>query len=336
MSAGKNSRRSAPPAYESSFQKIFPVVKQKFQHQCAAKPPALYLELGKACGQIPLPDVLRPDKPGAAHRLGKAVAPGGIRGGAAVVRAVLAQILAADRLVAAFALGAAEPAALVAQKLHLGLLLRRQGAQLLQCRVQPEIRHHIPELRLFQFLLQLRKLGEHLGSRGYQIQLRPALPQIVRQQIRMDDHAVWHTACLGKLLTQGIALRVGKVLSPQQGVAEGQPSGDAVFPQQRQHLARSCPAAGDASPAPDAARRGTVDRADGAPVVKIFPVLPVQRQKAAVQLVKLEQAGQMITGCCGLFHSGSFPAKRELLRKNAVQRLPCFYRICFCYTVTPT
>ena len=253
-----------------------------------------------------------------------------------MVRAVLAQILTADRLVAALALGAAEPAALVAQKLHLGLLRRRQSAQLFQCRVQPEIRHHIPELRLCQFLLQLRKLREHLGGGGNQIQLRPALPQIVRQQIGMDDHAVWHTAAFCKLFTQGVALRVGKVLGPQQGVAEGQPPGDAVFLQQRQHLARSCPAAGNASPAPDAARRCAVDRADGAPIVKIFPVLPVQRQKAAVQLVKLEQAGQMITGSCGLFHGGSFPAKRELLRKNAVQRLPCFYRICFCYTVAPT
>ena len=187
-------------------------------------------------------------------------------------------------------------------------MLRRQGAQLLQCRVQPEIRHHIPELRLFQFLPQLRELGEHLGGGGHQIQLRPALPQIVRQQIRMDDHAVWHTASFGKLFTQGVALRVSKVLSPQQGVTEGQPPGDAVFPQQRQHLARRCSAAGDASPAPDTARRCAVDRADGAPIVKIFPVLPVQRQKAAVQLVKLEQAGQMITGSCGLFHSGSFPS----------------------------
>ena len=253
-----------------------------------------------------------------------------------MVRAVLAQILTADRLVAALALGAAEPTALVAQKFHLGFLLRRQGAQLFQCRIQPEIRHHIPELRFFQFPLQLRKISEHFCGGGHQIQLRPALPQIVRQQVRMDDHAVWHTAAFCKLVTQGVALRVGKVLSPQQGVTEGQPPGDAVFPQQRQHLARSCPAAGNASPAPDAARRSAVDRADGAPIVKIFPVLPVQRQKAAVQLVKLEQAGQMITGSCGLFHRGSFPAKRELLRKNAVQRLPCFYRICFCYTIAPT
>ena len=316
--------------------RLYHVVKQKFQHQCTAKPPALYLKLGKACGQVPLPDVLHPNKSGAAHRLGKAVAPGGIRGSAAVVRAVLAQILAADCLIAALALGAAEPAALVAQKLYLGFLLRRQGAQLLQCRVQPEIWHHIPELRLCQFLPQKRKIGEHLGGGGYQIQLRPALPQIVRQQVRMDDHTVWHTAAFCKLFTQGVALRVSKVLSPQQGVTEGQPPGDAVFPQQRQHLARRCSAAGDASPAPDTARRCAVDRADGAPIVKIFPVLPVQRQKAAVQLVKLEQAGQMITGSCGLFHRGSFPAKRELLRKNAVQRLPCFYRICFCYTVAPT
>ena len=76
-----------------------------------AKPSALYFKVGKACGQVPLPDVLHPDEPGAAHRLGKAVALGGIRGGAAVVRAVLAQILTADRLVAALALGATEPAA---------------------------------------------------------------------------------------------------------------------------------------------------------------------------------------------------------------------------------
>ena len=257
--------------------RLYHVVEQKFQHQCAAKSPALYFKVGKTCGQIPLPDILHPDKSRAAHRLGKAIAPGSIRGGAAVVRAVLAQILTADRLVAALALGAAEPAALVAQKLYLGFLLRRQGAQLFQCRVQPEIRHHIPELRLFQFLPQLRKIGEYLGGGGNQIQLRPVLPQIIRQQIGMDDHAVWHTARLGKLLAQGVALRVGKVLSPQQGVAEGQPPGDAVFPQQRQHLARSCPAAGDASPAPDAAHRCAVDRADVAPVVKIFPVFPVQR-----------------------------------------------------------
>ena len=59
----------------------------------------------------------------------------------------LPQIFAADGFVAAPALGAAEPAALVAEKFYLVLFGLGECIQDVEGLVQPEVRYDIPELR---------------------------------------------------------------------------------------------------------------------------------------------------------------------------------------------
>ena len=90
---------------------------------------------------------------------------------------------------------------------------------------------------------------------------------------------------------------VRKVLFFEQAVAERQPRGNAVFLCQRQHVPRVRVARPHAPAAPEAALRCAVERADGTPVVKIFPMRSEKRQKYAVQLVKFKQSWQMIS--CG-------------------------------------
>ena len=58
----------------------------------------------------------------------------------------LPQIFAADGFVAAPALGAAEPAALIAEKFYLVLFGLGERIQGIEGLVQPEVRHHIAEL----------------------------------------------------------------------------------------------------------------------------------------------------------------------------------------------
>ena len=82
----------------------------------------------------------------------------------------------------------------------------------------------------------------------------------------------------------------------QQGIAEGQAGGDAVFPQQRQNLMGIVLPAADPSAAPDAVRRSAVDGANVAPIEKIFPVSIKQRQKYLIELKKFKQAGEMVMG----------------------------------------
>ena len=98
------------------------VVQQKFQHNGAAQSPPLNLEIGKAHGGIHLPDVADADKAGIFHGFGEAVALPAAGGGADVF-AVFPQGFAADRLIALPPLGAAEPAALIAQKFYFILLM---------------------------------------------------------------------------------------------------------------------------------------------------------------------------------------------------------------------
>ena len=108
----------------------------------------------------------------------------------------------------------------------------------------------------------------------------------------MDDHSVLRR--LGKQAAKRIAPWVGKMLLAEQGVAEGQPCGDPVFPHQRQNLPGSLCAAADAPSAPDTVRRRAVDGANVTPVIKIFPVRTEQRQKHTVQLMEFKQTGQVI------------------------------------------
>ena len=88
----------------------------------------------------------------------------------------------------------------------------------------------------------------------------------------------------------------------QQGIAEGQAGGDAVFPQQRQNLVGIVFPAADPSAAPDAVRRSAVDGADAAPIVKIFPVSIKQRQKYLLERVKFKQTGKMVMGDASAVH----------------------------------
>ncbi len=118
--------------------------------------------------------------------------------------------------------------------------------------------------------------------------------QVVHQQFRMNDDAVLHAAALFKPGTEGVAFPVGKVLFPKERIAEGQSGGDAILLHQGKDffcvvLPEACP-----SSAPDAVRRGAVDGAYLAPVVKIFPMLPEERQEHTVQLIELEQPRQVI------------------------------------------
>ena len=89
------------------------------------------------------------------------------------------------------------------------------------------------------------------------------------------------------------------MLLPQQRVAERQPGGDSVLPQQRQNLRRVMISEPDASASPEAVRRCAIDRSDVAPVIKIFPVLIKQRQKHTIQFIKLKQPRKVIV--CGIF-----------------------------------
>ena len=74
-----------------------------------------------------------------------------------------------------------------------------------------------------------------------------------------------------KQSAQGVAFSVGQVLRAQERIAEGQARGDAVFPRKRRGVLRPVLAEPGAAAAPEAVRRRTVDGADFAPVVEIFP-----------------------------------------------------------------
>lgn len=100
---------------------------------------------------------------------------------------------------------------------------------------------------------------------------------------------------------QGVALGVGEVLGPEEGVAEGEPGGDIIFRHQVQHCTGVLLPTAHPSAAPEAVRRSAVDGADPAPGVKILPAGPEQGQKDPVEFIKLEQAGEMVIGD-GLFH----------------------------------
>lgn len=145
--------------------------------------------------------------PGVFHRLGKAVAL--LRaGGGAPMFADLPQIFAADGFVAVPALGAAEPAALVAEKFYLVLFGLGERIQGIEGLVQPEVRHDIPELRPPDLCLKRLKICQDLGGGGYEIKLRVMLLQVVQKQLGVDDDPILHSAPLGKLLTHCVAFPV--------------------------------------------------------------------------------------------------------------------------------
>ena len=205
------------------------IIEQKFQHQGAAEAPSLDLEVGKSHRKEGPPDVLHADETGVLHRLRETVALPRARGSADMVGAVLAEIFAADILVAALPVPASDPAALVAEKLHLVLLGLRQAVQLFKGLVQSEIRHHIAKFLPGRLVPELSEIRQHLGCGGDEVKLRVVRPQVVQQQLRMEDDAILHPAALCKEGAERIAFPVRKMFLPEEGVAEGQPGRDAIL-----------------------------------------------------------------------------------------------------------
>ena len=250
--------------------------------------------MGKSHGKIYIPNVRRADEAGILHGFGKPVALRAVGRGAAVLRYILAEVLAADGFVACPPLGAAEIAALVAEELHLVLFRLRERSEPVKPPVQAKIRHDIRKLLPLEFLPKVPKIRQHLGRRGHKIQLGIPPPEIVEQQLRMDDDAVSRRFALIEKRAETGALVIREMLLPQEGIAEREPRRNAVFAQQREHLARIIVPVPGASAVPEAVRRRAVDRADVAPVVKPFPVLIKQRQKHTVKFVKLKKSRQMV------------------------------------------
>ena len=162
------------------------------------------------------------DEAGILHRLGKAVAARGAGRLAAVLRPVLAEAFPADGLVARLSVLAAEPAALIAEKLNLFLQCLRQSVQLVKCLVQTKVRHNVPKRVARQLLPELRKCGQDLGGRGDEVKLRVFRLQMAQQPLRVDDDAAARPTP-GEKPAKRVALPVGEVFLPQEGIAECQP-----------------------------------------------------------------------------------------------------------------
>ena len=223
----------------------------------------------------------------------------------------LAEVFPADGLVARAPLPAAERAALVAEEFRLVLERLRQRTEVVKGLVQAEIRHDGRKIRPFQLLPELAEVCQDLGGRGDEAQLRVIGFQVVQQQVRVDDDAVLRAIAPGKRTAEGVAAAIRKVLRAEQRVAERQAGRQAIGPRQGQNLLRRPFAGADAAAAPDAVRRRAVERADGAPVVKIFPVLKKQRQEDTVERIRLKQAGKM--KICNRFAHPILPFRRAAI-----------------------
>ena len=189
------------------------VIQQKFQNHCTSKAAAFDFEIGKAHGQVTVPNVLNADKPRIGHGFGEPIALIAAGSGAMVIAAVFSQILATDILIAFLSVGAAKPTAFIAEKFHLVLLGICQGVQFVKGLVQPKIRHNIAKILPVHFVLELPKIRQHLCGGGYEIEVRVITFQVLQQQIGMDNDAI-----LSRLIEQGaeaIALFVRKVFLPK-------------------------------------------------------------------------------------------------------------------------
>ena len=98
----------------------------------------------------------------------------------------------------------------------------------------------------------------------------------------MDNDAVGNALVFLKQGTEGVTFFVRKVFLCEQGIAEGEPGRNAVFLHQHQHFFRITVPESGTPATPETVRRGTIDRADFAPVVKVFPMFPVQGEKYLV------------------------------------------------------
>ena len=229
-------------------------------------------------------------------------------GSAVVLRSGNPEGDAADRFIAGLPIPAAEPAALVAEKLDLILRFLRQLSERLQRLVQAEIRHHEAEFRPRELMTQIGEIRQYLRGRGDEIELRIVGPEIVDQQIGAYDHAVFRCRAFRKQTAQCIAGRILQMLRLKHGITEGESRRDTILPHERPHLLRGGGAIADAPATPDCVAWCTIDRADPAPVVEVRPMRTVQREKAGIELVVFEQAGQMKPGFFSVFdrHNRSF------------------------------
>ena len=207
------------------------VVEQKFQNHGTTETPSFNFKIGKAHGEISVLNVLNADKARIGHGFGEPIALIAAGRDAMVILAAFSQILATDTLIAVFPVVAAEPAAFIAQKFHLVLLGICQSVQFVKGLVQPKIRDNIAKILMVHCIQKFLKVRQHLCGGGYQIEVGVVLFQMLQQQIGMDNYAV-----PSRLMEQGaeaVALFVRKMFLPEQGVAEGQPGGNAVFPRFR-------------------------------------------------------------------------------------------------------
>ena len=210
------------------------VIEQKFQNHGAAEASAFDFEIGKTHGEVNVSNVLGADKTRICHGFGEPIAFIASGSGAMVIFASLSQILTADIFIAFLSIGAAEPAAFVAQKFHLVLLGICQGVQFVKDLVQPKIRHNISEIFPVHFVQKSPEIGQHFCGGGYEIEVWVILFQIFQQQIGMDNGAI-----PSRLIEQGaeaVAGFVRKMFLLKQGVAEGQPGRNVIFLHQCQNF----------------------------------------------------------------------------------------------------
>ena len=139
----------------------------------------------------------------------------------------------------------------------------------------------------------------------------------------MDDDAVSRLSLRVKERAQPVTISVRKVPGAQKGITEGQARGDTVFAHEREHLFGFVLSKADAPAAPYAVSGRAVYRADIAEVVEILPVLPKQREKNAVQLIKLKQTGEMVVcDAVLLFHILIYTAHGRARRRQGRAQAP--------------
>ena len=147
------------------------VVEQNFQNHGTTEASSFNFEIRKAHGEISVLNLFNADKARIGHGFGEPIALIATGGGAMVIYAVFSQILSADILIAAFSLGAAEPAAFVAEKLHLVFLGIFQGIQFVKGFIQPKIRDNISEILPVHLVKELPEVCQHLCCGGYKIEV---------------------------------------------------------------------------------------------------------------------------------------------------------------------
>ena len=122
------------------------VIEQEFQHEGAAEAPPFDFKMRKAVWQVDILNIPDADEGGAAHRIGEAIAPRGRRGGADMLRVFLAEVFAADVLIAGPPLAAGEIAAFVAEEFDFVSLFLGETCKFVEDFVQTEVWDYVFEV----------------------------------------------------------------------------------------------------------------------------------------------------------------------------------------------